>query len=334
MKAIVDPCDNILYKSFYIYGLEQLLGRRNVYYNAKSFSSLSDESRNTKSIRFIIEDANKQRRFMIACDDMYQVIPELYEWCDVYGNVNANFPKTPHEYHKKLVSLCPSFAVRCWSAPTAISHAVQEMPKDLNGLRKHFGKYKRMLQRNEYSSYRSLFCSDNDYLFMCSTLWTNNEWNKVDDTVNLSRAMFIRAGRSIENLRVEGGFVPSKTSSVELFNDCLCDHVNAHEWLHKTQRSMCVFNTPAYWQCHGWKLGEYMALGKAIITTPLSNDLPHPLVHEEHIHVVENNQESMRDAILYMLNHPEYRHKLESNIVDYWQQYGTPQASLKLLGIY
>ena len=95
----------------------------------------------------------------------------------------------------------------------------------------------------------------------------------------------------------------------------------------------CVFNTPAYWQCHGWKLGEYMALGKAIVSTPLSNDLPAPLLHGEHIHIVENSQEAMREAVSFILTHPDYRQRLETNIQSYWQQYGTPEASLHLLGI-
>jgi hypothetical protein len=41
----------------------------------------------------------------------------------------------------------------------------------------------------------------------------------------------------------------------------------------------------------------------------------------------------MRDAIDYILSHPEYRHKLEQGARAYWEKYGTPEASLKLLGI-
>lgn len=37
--------------------------------------------------------------------------------------------------------------------------------------------------------------------------------------------------------------------------------------------------------------------------------------------------------IKYMLAHPGYRRQLEANIHDYWQRYGTPEASLKLLGL-
>ena len=104
-------------------------------------------------------------------------------------------------------------------------------------------------------------------------------------------------------------------------------------WIEKTKRSALVFNTPAFWDCHGWKLGEYLALGKCIVSTKLSNDLPHPLEHGVNIHFVEKSEESMCEAVEYILTHPDYRHKLEKGAREYWETYGTPEASLKLLGI-
>ena len=94
-----------------------------------------------------------------------------------------------------------------------------------------------------------------------------------------------------------------------------------------------MFNTPAFWDCHGWKLGEYLALGKCIVSTKLSNDLPYPLEHGVNIHLVENTEEAMREAIEYIISHPDYRHKLERGAREYWEKWGTPAASLNLLGI-
>ena len=94
-----------------------------------------------------------------------------------------------------------------------------------------------------------------------------------------------------------------------------------------------MFNTPAFWNCHGWKLGEYLAMGKCILSTALSNDLPAPLVHGEHIHFVDNDQAAMHDALCYILSHPDYQHHLEQAASHYWQTYGTPLATLRLLNI-
>ena len=103
--------------------------------------------------------------------------------------------------------------------------------------------------------------------------------------------------------------------------------------MEKTKRSVLVFNTPAFWDCHGWKLGEYLAMGKCIVSTELSNDLPFPLEHGKNIHFVENDKDEIKEAIKYIIRHPDYRIKLENGARLYWEQYGTPEASLKLLGL-
>ena len=43
------------------------------------------------------------------------------------------------------------------------------------------------------------------------------------------------------------------------------------EYLRGTRRSAVVFNTPSVCQCHGWKLAEYLAMGKATVSPLLSN---------------------------------------------------------------
>ena len=105
------------------------------------------------------------------------------------------------------------------------------------------------------------------------------------------------------------------------------------EWLKKTKESAVAFNTPAFWNCHGWKLGEYLAMGKAIISTELSNDLPEPLKHGVNIHFVENTSQAMSEAVEFIVSHPEYRKTLESGARAYWEKYGTPEASLRLMSI-
>ncbi len=93
--------------------------------------------------------------------------------------------------------------------------------------------------------------------------------------------------------------------------------VKMQKWLQKTKQSAVVFNTPAFWNCHGWKLGEYLAMGKCILSTDLSNDLPCPLEHGVNIHIVENSELAMREALCYILSHPDYRHALEQEAAHY-----------------
>lgn len=337
-KVIIDPLGNILYKSFYISGLETVFGSKSVEFKSEPFSELSSGARNINNLLFIVLANGVVKKYFISTDDSYKINEEIYQWCDVYGSVNANFALTDVKFHDKLISLCPSFGIRCWNLLETMYHAFCDYRKEAGSVKKHLGKYKRLITtRKQLSDYYSpILEQENSYIFFLSTLWYNDEWNKNDDGVNKTRANFIRACKSVNGLQFEGGLVAQTggRSSIDKFADCLYGGVSMDEWMQKTKRSVLVFNTPAFWNCHGWKLGEYLALGKCIISTKLSNDLPHPLEHGVNIHFVDNTEDSMKEAVKYILSHPEYRHKLEEGAKEYWNKYGTPEASLKLLGIF
>ena len=334
MKVLIDPEDDIQYMSFYIKGLIDRFGHSSVAFNRHAFEDLPSGDRATRTMRFIMKDGSSEKRYVIDTNDSYRINETLYDWCDVYGNVNTNWAKTPANQQGKLVSLCPSFAIRYTNPLRAWIFASLGVIGTSRPKRKYLGCWRRMLQRPQLKEYTPQQAHDN-YIFHLSTLWQSDEWNRNNEGVNLRRAYFIRACRTLEpEVTFEGGLAASPNNpSAALFSDCLAERIPSHVCLAKTKESTLVFNTPAYWDCHGWKLGEYMALGKAILSTPLSNDLPAPLIHGKHIHITGATQEEMADSMKYILSNKEYRHQLEANIYDYWQHYGTPDASLKLLGI-
>ena len=335
MKIIIDPEDDIQYMSFYIKGLEELFGRENVAFRYDAFADLPINERHTRTMRFILKDGLTEKRFTIDTNDSYRVNEVLYQWSDRYGSVNANFSKTPEHLHKKLISLCPSFAIQYTNPLHAIAPAIKGLCSTYRNKRKYLGCWKRTIQRPKLEEYVHIEPHEK-YVFHLSTLWQSDEWNHNDEGVNYRRALFIRACMSLDTeLIFEGGLVTSRTDeSIDAFRDCLSQQLPIRKCLQKTKKSTFVFNTPAYWDCHGWKLGEYMALGKAILSTPLSNDLPSPLVEGEHIHYVNiTSATALHDAIRLLLSDKAYRQRLEKNIHRYWCDYGTPQASLRLLGI-
>ena len=339
LKAIVNPLSHILYSSYYIYALRLVLGQDAVRFDSKPFNELSIDSQKARGLQFIIEQNGlPEKKFFICGNDSYRIEEEIYEWCDVYASVNANFDKTPGR--EKLVSLVPSFGIRIWgnggTLLAALSNAIYYIKTVHDSKIKTFiGNYKRLLNRPYYSD-MTPEQSRSDYVFFCSTLWYNDEYNQNDRNVNARRAHFIRACKEIEGVKFEGGFVPQPgRSSSELFSDCISPISYPYQtWLQNTKRSALVFNTPAFWDCHGWKLGEYLALGKAIISTPLSNDLPVPLTHGVNIHYVDDSVDSMKAAISYIIEHPLYKEQLEQGARDYWAAYGTPEKSLELIGIH
>lgn len=339
IKARINPLNHIQYASYYIYALQKVFGKDAVVFESAPFNSLSFEAQTSRGLLFTIKDSDSnETKYYICGNDSYKIDEEIYDWCDVYASVNANHVKTPGR--NKLVSLAPSFAIKtggtCSIILMALTNAVQYLRSIHDKRLKTFiGNYKRLLNRPFYSDMRPER-SRNNYVFFCSTLWYNDEYNQNDANVNARRANFIRACKELDSLRFEGGFVPQQgRSSTELFSDCLSDTSYPYQiWLQKTKQSALVFNTPAFWDCHGWKLGEYLALGKAIVSTPLSNDLPAPLTHGINIHFVENTQESMKKAIHYIITHPDYKERLERGAAEYWATYGEPIKSLELLGVH
>ena len=83
-----------------------------------------------------------------------------------------------------------------------------------------------------------------------------------------------------------------------------------------------------------------MALGKCVISTPLSNSLPSPIIGgefmslNEYLCIVEPNVNDISKSVVFIISHPEYQRILSSNLIMFWKEYGTPIASLRLLGIH
>ena len=337
-KILIDPIANVCYSGFYIKGLYDKFGIDNVKFNSKPFENLKDRGDN---FNFIIIKENISTKYSIHYDDPFKIKPSHYEWCDVYGCVNANFEKTPVEFHSKLVSLPPSFGIQLWNLFQTMFYLINNLQKiwRITDVRKFSGKYKRQcllrLPYKEYLAQGKLTNVSQPYIFHLSTLWYSDEWNKNDEGVNKVRANFIRACKSIDSVCFEGGLSVSKRSIVNSdFKPLVFEGtISIKEYVNRIKQSVLVFNTPAFWDCHGWKLGEYLAMGKAIISTPLSNDLPHPLIHGENIHFVTNDELEIQKAILLIINDEAYRIKLENGARLYWEKYGAPIKSLELLGV-
>lgn len=354
-KVIIDPRSSFQYGSFYIKALKDLVGWRRISFKIDPFISLGDLD---KDMRFIVIQNGCETKYFIHTNDCYKISQEDYDWCDVYGCVNANYANYPRDEFAKLISLCPSFAIRpgnlmfclyvafsCFCSAFSYIAVRKEWSLQQNtyvinkkrNLKLFWTRFYRGVTQRFSLQYYNPKSSTNAYVFFLSTLWYSDEWNRNDEGVNLRRANFIRACKSLEKkgiLSFEGGFANrSYSSSQKLFADCMGDSIPMTEWLSKTKESCVVFNTPAFWNCHGWKLGEYLALGKCIVSTPLNNDLPEPLVHGENIYFVEDTVDSIREAISFLVEHPEYRKKIEEGSRRYWTKYGTPKSSLRLLGL-
>jgi glycosyltransferase involved in cell wall biosynthesis len=169
-------------------------------------------------------------------------------------------------------------------------------------------------------------------------LWRhkNKVVNSFDISANSYRKAFVLSCKELD-INFEGGFfyIPDKDISQrekieKEYAECLATtkRISFKKYLEKTKKSMFVFNTPSVWGCHGWKLAEYLCMGKAIISTPLNNVMPDSFQHGIHYHLVENEKE-ISNAIEILLKDKEYRQSLEYNARKYFEEYLSPKSVIK-----
>lgn len=343
-KVIIYPNIDPYYSSFYIYGLEQIFGKNNISYSTKGFENLPDDIWSVYLCFIIMDDSGGKNRYVIDSNDFDTVKEGMYKWCDVYGHCNANYELYPRVKYPKLVSLCPSFGIKCWGVMETLYRLITNLCKihfkAKPSVKRLVGRYVKQLFREPYTAYSNCKSIKKNYIYFCSTLWYNNAVVNNDDGLNHIRTIFIDACRSVPNISFEGGLVPTRRSRKQKhkFSQYLTRPVSHRDYLNRIKESELVFNTPAFWDCHGWKLGEYMALGKCVVSTTLSNNLPSPInggkfLFNNYLCVVEPQKNDIIEIVKYIISHPEYRRKLSMNLLKYWQEYGTPVASLRLLGI-
>jgi len=337
MKIIVDSKYNMQYCSFYLQGLFELFGWENIRFDHKPFVLLKNSGYN---FNFIIHTNLNEIKYTIDFNDFNIVDLDSYCWTDVYGKVNANFAITSIKDYPKLISMAPGFGIQMthW-----VGYSICILLSIFNfdsfiDFKKTFGRVKnQFFSRCPLKIYESINNIKKNYIFHLSTLWNSNNENNNNENVNLNRYNFIITCKSIDNIVFDGGLINKYnniTKEVKFINATCNEEISHLEYVNKTKKSIIVFNTPAYCNCHGWKLGEYLAMGKAIISTPLSNDLPYPLEHGKNIYFIKNNSKNeIKKALLFILDNPNYRKQLELGAKVYWSTYCTPIKSLHLLGL-
>ena len=316
MKTIsINPAIDIFYHSFYVQGLREICGARNITYSRQKLPQAGEHG-----CALIVHDKSDHKIY-IAAEDSPEINLEALEWCDIYAKINVSPDVMPAQGASKIMPIGPSFAVKIYAPPHALYHALKTYHLTKKQPKQHFMNYYRQLKHRFPESFYKPGVTQRDYIFFSGTIW------KKDTGTNDARSLFVEACKSTPGVRFEGGFRPRSKNDVPGYEH-LTDYTEySHaDYIHKTQASAVVFNTPAVMRCHGWKLGEFLAMGKAIVSTPPEWLLPAPLVHGEHIHYVENSAESIREAVALICRDDDYRKQLEQGARQYYDQYLKPAA--------
>lgn len=243
----------------------------------------------------------------------------------------------------KIFIMGPSFGVSIWNYSSLLSHFIRNYVRMQD---KHVISVRYFLQDYLYTNYRRLRYDkfiksgvvDDEYCFSLSTLWYDN---LADRTTNRYRGIFTKAcATTFKNF--EGGFfyIPSKNVEREFeeyhkykeeYKDLLIyKRISMATYLKKIKKSVLVFNTQSVCGCLGWKLPEFLAMGKCIISTPLDKEMPGEFLPGKHYFLVSNMDE-IAIAIQYLKEHREVRERLEQNSKAYFDQYLSPTAVISRL---
>ncbi len=310
------PAFNALYYSFYLAGLRELFGRSKLAFRGRGFPAFGHHGLALETV------ARRPRRIFISASDGPALQPAALSWCDVYGKANLDSEKVPPPAPARCLAIGPSFPIRLWAPGAALTRALVNFLRcrgRVDSAREHFANFWRQYAyRLPLDAYQP-GSPEPGYVFFASTLW------KKEPATNRFRAHFIEACRSLPNLDFEGGFVRRTRNDIPGFESLTVDsRYPAAEYVRKIKRSTVVFNTPAVASCHGWKLAEFLALGKAIVSTPPMRALPAPLEDGVHFHLVDGSRGAIRAAVERLLGDGEYRRRLGKNARAYYLRHLSP----------
>ncbi|MNL32117.1 hypothetical protein D3C87_1539470 [compost metagenome] len=194
----------------------------------------------------------------------------------------------------------------------------------ISNKREFVANYWRQYKRLRLKKYKTSQSSTNDVFFI------NSIWKQEAETNN-NRALFIESCKNNSNIHFEGGFASRNDGDNLGFDDLIySEKIPFKVYLKKIKNSAFVFNTPAVLSCHGWKLAEFLALGKGIISTSHYNKLPADLLNNEHL-IYADNRDDIANAIRKMLSDINFKRKLEFESRKYFDEYLAPKKVITRL---
>jgi hypothetical protein len=319
-KVYVYGLCNVFYDSYYIHGIKEIFSE--IEFNVSKFPDFAQGT-----FAFIVNENGNETKIVIDSRDTNEINLETLFWCDTYGKVNYNPESLPLENHNKIIAIGPSFGIKIWDLFETIFFALYFMFKfksKIKNKREFIANYWRQFKRLPLKDY-SPKCSMKEEVFFISSIW------KKENVTNNFRATFIKACIKDKSLNFEGGFAPRKDGDNLGYDSLLYSkRILLKRYLSKTKNSAFVFNTPAVLSCHGWKLAEFLALGKAIISTPHKNIMPELL--EDNIHMVYvESYKDIEKKIKILITDSVFKKKLEISSRDYFERNLEPKVVINKL---
>lgn len=341
-RIIIDPRSRINYAAYYIQGGASVYGWDRIVFRPITISSVHDlqEYYTGCTLEIEFEDGHKAHVF-IDSHDSNKILEDFYLWADVYAKINVRPEDVDRE---KLLVIGPSFGIQLWNPIKTIWLGMRNYLKckSIAGFNISIKTFLldyayTFVRRERIQIYETSDGEENrDSVFALSTLWYDQQ---TYSTTNRFRGAFARACK-VKYPQFEGGFFyipsadvvaqfPQYQEYLQEYKDMLITkRIGMREYLRKTKKSAIVFNTPSVLGCHGWKCGEYLAMGKAIISMPLNNVMPGDFQDGVH-YLGAKSEEEIARAVERLRNDEDLRQSLKRNARDYYETYLSPVAVIR-----
>jgi len=264
------------------------------------------------------------KKFVIDAWDKDIVNEHWLQWSDVYGKVNLPLDTKID----KVVPIGPWTITKAWGIGSMAWTFMQRASWGESKRRPHRADARGFLVQYKRLPSNKLAPAPASPTYIFAL---HRHWPSVPE-VNELRARFMRVARCSAKVTFEGGFCPcDRNDPMTGYSDLRRRRLSQRKWMQLTTRSAAVLNTTGVYGSLDVKLGEYLALGKAIISTPVPFQLPSSLEHGTHIHVIDGSEESMKEAIEHIVCEPAYRLHLEANARAYFDKFSSPRAIIQCL---
>ena len=340
IECIVDPRFIISYASYYIYGFYNLLGKNRVKFQCIPDLKINNHEDYRNGCAYVVtnKQTNKRTKIFIDTNDSSLINKSFYNWCDIYAKINVD--KDTISLHNKIICIGPSFGIQLWNPLKTIYKSIIHYFKIMNNRTKsYYPPFKTyikdycymFIRRSKFIEYKKNYHENPDYCFSINTLWYDKF---TDNNTNYLRGIFMKKAKQIYP-KFDGGFFyigdkinsefPGYHKYKEMYSDLIyTKRISSTKYIKQTQKSAIVFNTPSVSNCHGWKLAEYLCMGKCIISTPLSHMMPGNFnAGVQYLECLNENE--IIETITYLKQHPQKILQLKQQSKQYFEEYLSPE---------
>lgn len=277
------------------------------------------------------------KKVLISADDMVQVNEAWYNEVDVYAKVNVT--KELLNRYPNLLPIGPNFGVRYLSRWKYywLSWQIWRATGNKNP---YWGAFHKLsLKRLFLNDYLQLAATSNNYVSASKPFifYLNYPWQKHKALTQARKEIievFQRmAGKQL--IDFEGGFSRRRLGPFAGLEKWSANRLySLRQYLTKVHQSSFVFNTPAVHGCLGWKLGEYFALGKAIISTSYDRVIPNATLEDFVITVPNDNAFLQHEIEQILQNRSEELVQKAAKAQEYFKAYLAPKKVIERIHLY